>query len=318
MILTFVVGVMAIKGNTSADNGDTEDGELVGERSYNMLFVGTDREAGLGDVIMLANLNLSRKETFIMQIPRDTYAEYHNGSYKKLNGAYSIVGAEGLCDFLHNSLGVKIDYYAVAGLDEIADAVDAIGGVDLDIPCDMKYRDREQGLYIDLKAGVQHLDGEGAEQFLRFRSGYIQGDLDRMDAQKIFIASVASKIKNEFSLSMAYRLLASVDGVETNMSKSDMLNLCVEVSQIDDGAVTVVTMPGEDVRSDAWYYCVSAKACAELMEKHFGVARDGFDKKGLLLCEKYQSFKKIYGGYTPYTVRSLADITENGVKIDFK
>ena len=234
LLVSVAFAAITVKGIRSDMNGTVStDGDLTAERAYNVLLVGIDREAGLADVMMLARIDLSKSSAFVVQIPRDTYAEYTDASYKKLNGAYSALGAEGLCEFLSDALGVHVDRYVVLGLDNLCAAVDAIGGVDVNLPCDMKYKDAEQGLYIDLKAGVQHLDGELAEQFVRFRSGYVEGDIDRMDAQKIFLAAIAKKIKDEISLPMAYRLLEAADGVETNFSTAELLGVALEAARID-------------------------------------------------------------------------------------
>ena len=321
-LLTAVAfAVMTVKGiRGDASSAVTADGDLTAERAYNVLLLGTDREAGLADVMMLVRLDLAHSKAFIMQIPRDTYAEYTDASYKKLNGAYLTLGAEGTCTFLAEAFGINIDRYIVTGLDSLCAAVDAVGGVDVRVPCDMRYRDSAQGLYIDLKAGVQHLDGALAEQFLRFRSGYIEGDIDRMDAQKIFLAAIAKKIKENISLAMAYRLLEAADGVETNFSATELLELALSTSDIDGEDVQVATLPGAEARaaSGASYYGVSADAAAELAQKFFCVGRESFDKKGKLLNEKNASFERIYNGFSAYRVYTLADILEKGIEIDLK
>lgn len=311
--------VLAIR-DTEPQRAVEVDSLLTSERAYNILLIGTDREAGLADVMMLARLDLAAKRAFIMQIPRDTYAEYTDGSYKKLNGAYSALGAAGLCDFLSDALGMSVDRYVVTGLDTVRDIIDAVGGVDVNIPCDMKYRDKTQELYIDLKAGLQHLDGDAAEQFLRFRSGYIEGDIDRMDAQKIFLAATAKKIKDEFSLGLAYRLLEAADGIETNFSASELLNIALEASGIGSESITVLTMPGAEARaaSGASYYSISSKAVASIVETYFGAAHGGFDTDGVFLNEKNAAFRNVYNGYTEYKAYTLADIAQNGIEIDLK
>lgn len=308
--------------NINVNDGAVDVGsDLVAERAYNVLVLGTDREAGLTDVMMLVRLDLSGKSAFVMQIPRDTYANYTDGTYKKINGAYSALGARGLCDFVSDAMGISVDRYVVLGLDTVRDAIDAIGGVDVNVPFDMKYSDKSQGLHIDLKAGNQHLDGNMAEQFLRFRSGYIEGDIDRMDAQKIFLAAVAKKVRDDFSLPMMYRLLSAVDGVETDFKRSELLSIAIEMASVKDERISVVTLPGAEARasvSGASYYSVSQKAASELVEKIFGADRNRFDTDRVFLNDKSSSFRNIYNGYTDYKAYSLADIDQNGIEIDLK
>ena len=90
--------------STSADNKNTE-------LRTNFLVLGKDEASGLYDVIMLVSYNATKNEIGVVQIPRDTYAEFTESSYKKLNGAVAALGGEReLCEFLSNALSVKIDH----------------------------------------------------------------------------------------------------------------------------------------------------------------------------------------------------------------
>ena len=322
LVIAAAIAVAAICENRAehTDQALDVDSSLVSERAYNVLFIGTDREAGLADVIMLVRLDLSRGRAVVMQIPRDTYAEYTDSSYKKLNGAYSALGAQGACSFLSGALGISVDRYVVTGLDTVCNAVDAIGGVDVNVPCNMKYRDKTQGLYIDLKAGLQHLDGKGAEQFLRFRSGYIEGDIDRMDAQKIFLAAAAKKVRNEFSLPMAYKLLEAAEGIETNFGTGELLNIALEASRIDGENVIIMTLPGAEARaaSGASYYSVSGQSTKNVLEQYFDAQSDSFDKGHVFLNEKNAAFRNIYNSSAEYKTYTIEDIAQNGIEIDLK
>ena len=90
------------------------------------LVLGCDHSKRLTDSILLVAVNETRKEARILQIPRDTYAEYTEGSYKKLNGAMQTLGQEGLKRFLSEALGVRIDYFVTLKLDFFKALVNAI------------------------------------------------------------------------------------------------------------------------------------------------------------------------------------------------
>ncbi len=286
--------------------------------AINVLLLGTDREAGLCDVIMLVNLNFTDGAATALQIPRDTYAEYTDRSYKKLNGAYSALGgAAATADFLEKAMGIEINHYACIGLDTMADIVDAVGGVDLELPCDMSYRDPSQGLYIDLKKGAAHLDGSLAEQFVRFRSGYIEGDLGRLDAQKLFMAAFIGKIAAELSPTLCVKLAAAIDGIETDLSVSSIIELGLRAVGIDKASIALLTLPGEEVvaeESGASYYALSKPAAEKITEEYFGRTA-AFDPDGLFLNTRYKTFEEAYLRDVEFSPTYAADIERNGIKI---
>ena len=286
------------------------------ENVENVLFLGMDREAGLTDVIMLIGVNKDSGVITLLQIPRDTYAEYTDGSYRKLNGAYnSLGGAKEVAEFLSDSWGIEIDRYMCIGLDTFGDVVDALGGVDIDLPSDMKYSDPEQGLYIDLKAGKQTLDGKTAQHFVRFRSDYANGDLGRIDAQKLFMSSFFQTLCDKFSPVTAAKLVTVAEGVETNIGVSDMLELCSAALDMGGDGILFATLPGKEVTatvSGASYYSISAPAVYELTDLYFGRKND-FDREKKFLNEKYDSFRLIYENYAEYKVCSVSDILRDGI-----
>ena len=289
------------------DNGETENDA----RSENILFLGTDAQAGLTDVIMLINIDRAQGRMTVMQIPRDTYAAYTDASYKKLNGAYiSLGGAKQTAEFIGDVMGIDIHHYMCISLETLGKAVDAVGGVEIDLPVDMTYSDPEQGLYIDLKAGKQTLDGNTAQHFVRFRAEYVNGDLGRIDAQKLFMAAFFKRVSENFSPIIAAKLTAAVDGVETDLSAADMFMIGSRAIGLGSGNIFFVTLPGEEAtatESGASYYVISANSASELTGIYFGRTSD-FDRNGKLLNNRYESFRRIYGEYREYSPVSVADM----------
>jgi LCP family protein required for cell wall assembly len=291
------------------------------EDSLNFLVLGTDREAGLCDVMMLVNVNFTSTEVAALQIPRDTYAKYTDRSYKKLNGAYSMLGgAASTAQFIGEAMGISIDHYVCMGLDALCDVVDVIGGVDIEIPFDMRYSDPEQGLYINFRAGQTHLDGALAEKFVRFRSAYAEGDLGRLDAQKLFITALIEKTLSEFSTALAIRICEKVEGIETDMTVQDMVSIATRTVGIDKSRMFLMTLPGEQVtatESGASYYVLSSPAVSEITGRYFGRSFD-FDTNKVFLNTRYDSFERIYEEYAQYEVATVGDISQNGVNIQLR
>ena len=297
--------VAAYEATESAENTATEHGVR------NVLFMGFDDEAGLCDVMMLISLNSGSKSAAIAQIPRDSYAKYTDASYKKLNGAYSSLGgAAEVADFLGGAMGIDIHHYVCIDLNTLGNIVDAMGGVDIELPCNMYYVDEEQGLYIDLKKGSAHLDGDTAQQFVRFRSGYANGDLGRIDAQKLFMAAVFSKLCDEFSPVMGAKLMAAADGVETDLSVAELMSLGVGMLEIKAENIYLMTLPGKQataLQSGASYYVIAAEPTAEIMARFFGRTAE-FDADRVFLNSRYQEFSNIYFSNMEYTAIPIKDV----------
>ena len=311
MLLVSLVACVSIPmtAKRTGRDADTDTAGVpvsVGDDRMNILITGSDRTSGLTDVIMLLSVSRRDETVSVMQIPRDTYAAYTDGSYKKLNGAYGRLGAQGMCEFISDSLGVSVDRYLMLSPDALVDVVDALGGVDITLERPMNYSDPAQGLYISLKEGRQTLDGRTAEQFIRYRSGYADGDLGRIDAQKIFMCALLQKAKQTADpLSLVRLATALVGKTETNLSLSDVAVLAEDAASLEMKNVTFFTAPGEAVvatNSGASYYSLSSKAMAEVLSKYFGADGSDFDRQGVFINEAYESFVGIYRGYSPYKV----------------
>ena len=250
------------------------------EGVYNFLFVGYDKAAGLTDVNMLAQFDTNTGAINIIQMPRDTYARYNSreGSYHKMNGAlgYFERDLEDLANFLEKNLCIKIDYYGSINLVAFRNIVDIIGGVEMYVPRDMKYEDPEQGLYINLKKGYQTLDGKKAEQFVRFRSGYVNADIGRTDAQKLFMTAFMKKFIDSISVSMLTQVGTEVlKHVETNLTLNEFIYFGTKVLSLDLDKLTMMTLPGNSVReyktTGTWYYVLSRSAMLDSINKYLNV-----------------------------------------------
>lgn len=249
----------------------------------NLLLLGEDEAASLTDVIMIVSLNTDAKQINVLQIPRDTYAEYTTASYRKLNAAKNVLGdGKKVAEFLSENLGIRIDHYAVLGLDAVSKTVDALGGIEIDVPNDMVYDDPYQDLSINIKKGRQILDGEKAKQFIRYRAGYIRGDLDRLDAQKLFLTSLLKKV-SDIDMHTIIKIAATViPMIESDISYGDCISMIKEFGIPRANNITLVTLPGGDVRgsSGAWYYIMNKKASYEIIRQRFftDISFDEFDK----------------------------------------
>ncbi len=160
------------------------------EGVYTFLLVGTDMWDGNTDTIMVVSYDTKEQDINIMSIPRDTMIN-EKWDLKKINSVYSRTGGsiDSLSNRVQKLIGFKPDFYVKVDLTMFVKLVDLVGGVEFDVPQDMKYDDPYQDLHIDLKKGVQVLDGQHAMQLVRFRR-YSEGDIKRVEVQQAFMKAL--------------------------------------------------------------------------------------------------------------------------------
>ncbi len=164
----------------------------------NFLIIGSDKGGANTDVLMFVSYDKADNKIKITSIPRDTRALV-NGKNRKINACLAIEETS----FAGNHQGYYRGAHPLlceggpAGFKSIVDILD---GVDFYVPRDMKYSDPSQNLYINLKEGMQHLDGDKAEQLVRFRR-YVQGDHERIKVQREFVTGADSAESDAFGYS---------------------------------------------------------------------------------------------------------------------
>ena len=142
-------------------------------------------------------------------------------------------------------LGVKIDNYVVVNLDAFRQIVDAIGGVEVEVKQRMKKDDYSQDLHIDLSPGVQVLDGEKAEQFVRFR-GYPTGDLGRIEAQQDFLEAFAKKILSPEIITKIPKILPILfTSLKTDIGLTEIPSYYPYLKDFDINQLHFSILPGE-------------------------------------------------------------------------
>lgn len=297
----------------------TEESVIAGKNGghYNILLLGHDNTSNLTDVVMIAAFDLTSESLSILQIPRDTYFAYTNADYKKINGAtHALGGAANFAKALSEALAVKIDSYVEFDLGFVREAVDFVGGVTIDIPCNMDYDDPAQNLHIHLKKGEQTLGGQDAVGFIRFRSGYLRADLGRVDAQKLFLAAFSHAFyRNVSAADIPAAALLAIKHIKTDMRLDTMISLAVAMRSMKNEAISVLTFPGEEVRSEysgAWYYILSREGCLTAVDRYLAgegsVGEAAFDTQRKFTDTARKNFREIYErkiDAVPYTFDKL-------------
>lgn len=224
-----------------------------------LLGVSTDLGGKITDTIMIATYDPQEQTASLLSIPRDTYTgeDYSKGSpNEKLNAVYS-KGADKILSKVNSLTGLDLKYYMVVDNEALIKLVDVIGGVEFEVPIKMYYHDKTQGLNIELEKGVQVLDGEHAEQLLRFRKNddftgypaeYGGDDIGRMKTQRNFIMATAKQTlqaKNIFKIKNIIDII--YEYVDTNLSISDIKAYVPYVVNFDVDNLKSAVLPGTSV-----------------------------------------------------------------------
>lgn len=159
---------------------------------YTILLSGLDDDNGGSDTNILVAVDTVNGYVYGVSIPRDSKAII-GGKAHKINYAYNKGGTELLADTVSEQLGIPVDYTVSVNLKGFTALVDAIGGVDFDVPVNMDYEDPYQDLYIHISKGMHHLSGSEALKVVRFRKGYATQDIGRMETQQKFLKAVAKQ-----------------------------------------------------------------------------------------------------------------------------
>lgn len=288
-VIVVLIVVIVACFNTVSVNSKLSYGMWNSQKTdvvHNFVVAGVDESKMRTDVILLCQLSLSDNTVEILQIPRDTKVNTKRFD-KKINSAYGSSGKENaLIEEINLLTGIKPEKYIIVTFDGFRRLIDAIGGVEMDVPFRMKYNDPEQNLVIDLQQGWQNLDGKKAEMFVRFRqnndgTGYADGDVGRIEKHKAFYKAVAEKL---FSVSNVWNLseILSVvsESVETDFSADEIEMYLRRIPKFSADGISFHTLPGMggyDKNGVSYFFCDSEKTEA-LMREKFGIKRKTAEK----------------------------------------
>lgn len=312
-------GTTAPAEETTATATDPEDPFTRKNGFYTFLVAGVDDVSMSTDVLMLASLDTQSGKINIVQIPRDTFINKEVGGYSSVTRVNAVFTAEynrqrnggateakakhlamqDLQARLSAALCVNIDEYILINTTGFRNVIDAVGGIWYDIPEDMDYEDLDQNLYIHLKAGYQHLNGEQCEQLIRYRSGYATGDIGRVELRGDFMVEALRQVKNNITVGNMISMIPNlINNVNTSMSVADIVSYTKSVYSVDNANIAVRTIGGSTVQNPAtgaWlYYCLNKKeALADVNEclnvYKTDISSELFDQNGFFTDNKNAS-----------------------------
>ena len=274
------------------------------------LILGFDDAAANTDAIAVVSYHSETNRLSILQIPRDTYCRF-GGEQNKLNQLYPHVlsgrsdkqarqeAAQVLCATVSSILGVAIDYYVGVSIADFSRMIDLLGGVEVTLARDLVYRDDESGELVTLAKGKRVLSGKDSAAFVRYRVGYVNADLGRIDAQKLFVSAFLQK----FCGGVSFRSLSSIlmtlhESAVTNMSVPYALRIGLQfVSSYRKTEIWYLTLPGEPCMYRQISYFIANRASAsEAVQSYlcFSHRESDFDPKQQLVLDSSPKISEIY------------------------
>lgn len=307
LILILIILVAGITYKTQKNGGglqgllstlvghDEETLENLEQIQVLLMGVSTDNGGKLTDTIIVATYDPKSQKASLLSIPRDTFVgknpQTGTGS-DKINALYQ-KSPEKTLEKVNEITGLDIKYYMVIDNQALIKLVDVIGGVDFYVPIDMVYDDPSQDLHINLKEGQQKLNGDQAEQLLRYRHGnldkktgkylgtypeeYGGNDYGRMRTQREFMIETAKQTLQAKNILKVKEIIdIAYEYVETNLSVSVIKDYVPYAINIDINNIQSAVLPGGSYGPSTtpsyplWFFIVDKKETANLIKELYG------------------------------------------------
>lgn len=264
----------------------TADGE------YLILLVGVDKNGDddtntdftRTDTIMLLKADTKTGKMDLMSIPRDSRIKIRD-KFDKVNHAHAFGGIELTMQTLRSFLGLDIDYYVQINYQALINIVDALGGVDYDVP---------EGITIDkgkvqIKPGPNHLDGNEVMWFLRTRNIYNNGDIGRVNTQQGFVKAMVDEIvKKSKNMNIMTFISNYLKYVKTNLPMTAIMDLAGNINNFSSDKMDTHIVPGMEQTIDGTSYYIPD------FEKTWKIVDEVFPNF------KLENWKKEDSGYQEY------------------
>ncbi len=334
-VFSIMFGVLAARVVSELSFGEQIDIEGLEEPLeqvgvINILLIGIDDGGYRSDTIMLVSVDGFSNRVNVLSVPRDTKVKLDGYPVQKIN---ALMGAgkaqakagkidepeEVLIDMVNELTGLPVHYFMTIDFDGFKDVIDALGGIDFNVPYNMNYDDPVQNLHIHLDAGPQHLDGQAAHDFVRFRHNndgsapgeYVWGDEGREYWQQEFIKELLrQKTKPQYIAKIKDLFDVIKDNVRTNYTMRDLLNHLYLVTEIDINDIGSYQLPGKsEYIGDVWWYIYDEKKIDELIDTVFMPKSkqewEEFKQNSTEIEADFKNFKADLGGTSAASVQNM-------------
>ncbi len=226
-----------------------------------VMIMGVDEregDVGRSDTLMVATLDPKKKKAALLSIPRDTRVKIRGYGFDKINAAYAYGGHELTQDTVEDLIGVHMEHHILINIKSFKKIIDAIGGVDINVEKRMYYEDvwdDDGGLLIDLQPGMQHMDGDTAITYVRYRDE--EGDIGRIRRQQKFMQAVMDKVTSPAIIPRIPSIIKEVVGsVQTDLSVKQLIEFATSLKDAQKSGLQAEMLPGKPMYIDGVSYWI--------------------------------------------------------------
>lgn len=248
---------VSIKNNIDINNPSYS--KLKNQGQFNILIIGEDNVEGSrrSDTILVASIDINEKNIKILSMPRDTRVNIPGHGFQKLNHAFAYGGEDLLKATVEKYLSQPILYYVIVDYDSFPAVVDSFGGVKINVDKRMHYVDHAGKLNIDIKPGIQRMNGEEALHYVRFRKDAL-GDIGRVQRQQKFLRALLQKAYSPSTVIKIPEITSSI----MNLIKTDISpSLAVQLAgffrnELNQNNIYFSTLKGKPATIDKLSYWI--------------------------------------------------------------
>ena len=326
LLVCFIISITSVVFYTGFKfNSDATDASSDGDKSApqfqklgartTIMLMGVDErkdDVGRSDTLMVVSIDPKSDRVSLLSIPRDTRVKIKRHGFDKINAAYAYGGEKLSRSTVENFLGINIDHYVIVDTNSFSRLIDAMGGVDIDVETRMKYEDPwddNGGLVIDLKPGLQHMDGATAITYVRYRDE--EGDAGRVRRQQKFMKACADKLSDpSIVMQLPDVIREARRALKTDLSVGDMISIASTLKNADesDGGIKTGIVPGRWLYIDDVNYLVpNIERLGEVVTDNLAFAHN---KK---IDEHFEMLADEYVDSVPYYVDHEVDEYDENV-----
>jgi LCP family protein required for cell wall assembly len=289
-VLGILLAVLAVAGASyvwfsGGIEQSKEKGSIVTpQNKINIMVMGVDErsdDTGRSDTLFVVTIDTNTKDVAMLSIPRDTRVKIPGHGWDKINHAYAYGGHKLTQQAVEGLLGIKMDHYITINIAGFKKIIDAVGGVTIDVEKRMYYSDpyddngEDHGPFvIDLRPGVQRMDGRMAIQYVRYRDE--EGDIGRVERQQKFLKALMKEVASPSVITKIPAIVREVNSVvNSDMSTTEMLNLAKTLNDASKNGLRTDMVPGKPAFIDEIsYWLPDVMALRKHVAQTLGVAME--------------------------------------------
>ncbi len=254
------------------------------EDNVSILFIGIDDSETRGqgenarsDALLLATLNNKTKTVKLVSIPRDSYVYIPYVGYNdKITHAHAYGGTFATIETIEELFDIPVDYYVRMNFDAFIDIVDALGGIEVEVPYAMLEKDEYDHNTISLQPGLQKLNGSQALALARTRKQ--DNDIERGKRQQEILKAIAEQVASVSSITKYDDLIEAVgNNMKTDMTFKEMKGFFSYISQGVPRIDTLTLQGYDDMSTGVYYYKLDEQSLAEtqhILKSHLSLIPD--------------------------------------------